>query len=100
MIGVRGPAGAGVAAQGPARVVTATGNPGAVARSAHEAGFGPVELSAYRDHHWFTRAEADAEAARAGEGALLVTAKDAVRWPPGARSARPRGRARTTCRGG
>lgn len=83
--GVRGPDGALAAARGPARVVTATGNPEAVARSAREAGFAPVELAAYRDHHWFTRAEADAEGARAGPATLLVTAKDAVRWPSGAR---------------
>jgi tetraacyldisaccharide-1-P 4'-kinase len=75
-----------VAPGGPARVVTATGNPGAVARTAAEAGYGPVELAAYRDHHWFTLAEAEREIRRAGSATLLVTAKDAVRWP--ARAAR------------
>jgi tetraacyldisaccharide-1-P 4'-kinase len=40
-----------------------------------------VELAAYRDHHWFSVAEADSEGRRAGSGTLLVTAKDAVRWP-------------------
>jgi tetraacyldisaccharide 4'-kinase len=79
--GVRGADGRPLEARGRARVVTATGNPEAVARSAREAGFSPVELSAYRDHHWFTPAEADAEAEHAAGAALLVTAKDAVRWP-------------------
>lgn len=84
LTGVRDAAGGAVEAAGPAHVVTATGNPGAVAGSAREAGFGPVTLSAYRDHHWFSPAEAAREAQAAGGGALLVTAKDAVRWPAGA----------------
>jgi tetraacyldisaccharide 4'-kinase len=67
--------------RGAAHVVTATGNPGAVVASAREAGFAPVSSSSYRDHHWFTAREARREADRAGAGALLVTAKDAVRWP-------------------
>jgi tetraacyldisaccharide 4'-kinase len=75
--------------RGPARVVTATGNPAAVAASAREAGFSPVTAAAYRDHHWFSAAEAEREAGAAGEGALLVTAKDAVRWPAAARGKRP-----------
>jgi len=87
--GVRGPGGAAHAGRGAAHVVTATGNPGAVVESAREAGFLPVTSSAYRDHHWFTAAEAEREVAKAGAGALLVTAKDAVRWPAAARSARP-----------
>ncbi|MBI5711739.1 MAG: tetraacyldisaccharide 4'-kinase, partial [Candidatus Eisenbacteria bacterium] len=68
------------------RVVTATGNPAAVARSAGEAGFEVVGLDAWRDHHWFTRAEAAAGRRRAAaDGAwTLLTAKDAVRWPAGA----------------
>lgn len=66
---------------GPAHVVTATGNPQAVATSARSAGFAPVTLSAYRDHHWFTQAEAQRELRQAGTGWLLLTAKDAVRWP-------------------
>jgi tetraacyldisaccharide 4'-kinase len=82
--GVRDLAGQPVAAQGAARVLTATGNPGAVAASASEAGFAPVTLAAYRDHHWFTRAEAEREHAAAAGGTLLLTAKDAVRWPEGA----------------
>jgi tetraacyldisaccharide 4'-kinase len=82
--GVRDLAGAPVKARGPARVVTATGNPAAVAASAREAGFAPVVLSAYRDHHWFTVAEASREHAAARPGTLLLTAKDAVRWPAGA----------------
>lgn len=82
--GVRTLEGADFSARGEARVLTATGNPAAVERSAAEAGFGPVTLAAYRDHHWFTRAEAEREHARAGAGTLLLTAKDAVRWPAGA----------------
>ena len=73
-----------VAAAGAARVLTATGNPGAVERSALEAGFGPVTLTAYRDHHWFSRAEAEREHRAAENGTLLLTAKDAVRWPQAA----------------
>jgi len=82
--GVRDPAGGEVPARGAAHVVTATGNPRAVEASAREAGFEPVRLSAYRDHHWFTGEEAAREARAAGEATLLVTAKDAVRWPAGA----------------
>jgi tetraacyldisaccharide 4'-kinase len=71
------------AGPGRVRVVTATGNPEAVAASAREAGCEVVAVAAYRDHHWFSAAEACAERARAArEGAtVLVTAKDAVRWP-------------------
>jgi tetraacyldisaccharide 4'-kinase len=82
--GVRDLAGAPLAARGAARVLTATGNPGAVAASAREAGFAPVTLVAYRDHHWFSLAEARREHAAAGAGTLLLTTKDAVRWPSGA----------------
>ena len=70
------------AARGAARVLTATGNPGAVAASAREAGFAPVTLAAYRDHHWWSVAEAVREHAAAAAGVLLLSAKDAVRWPP------------------
>lgn len=89
--GVRTPTGASHEKRGAARVVTATGNPGAVEASAREAGFSPVVASAYRDHHWFSREEAEREAAAAaaGGGALLVTAKDAVRWPREARGGPP-----------
>jgi tetraacyldisaccharide 4'-kinase len=70
---------------GPARVrvVTGTGNPEAVARTAREAGLEVSGLSIYRDHHWFREDEARAEVARAGaQGArVLLTAKDEVRWP-------------------
>jgi tetraacyldisaccharide 4'-kinase len=82
--GVHGLAGLARAASGPALVLTATGNPEAVAASALEAGFAPVTLHAYRDHHWFTPAEAMREHTAAGKGTLLLTAKDAVRWPQGA----------------
>ncbi len=82
--GVHDLAGVARTASGPARVVTATGNPEAVALSAHEAGFAPVVLQKYRDHHWFTLAEALREHAAAAGGTLLLTAKDAVRWPAGA----------------
>ncbi len=71
-------------AVGPARVLTATGNPHAVEASASEAGFAPVTLAAYRDHHWFTPAEAEREHRFAAGGTLLLTPKDAVRWPAGA----------------
>jgi tetraacyldisaccharide 4'-kinase len=81
--GVRDLEGRPRAAAGPARVVTATGNPRAVVRSAATAGFSPVHDSPYRDHHWFTGTEARRElaAARAAGATLLLTAKDAVRWP-------------------
>ena len=82
--GVRSLAGDAHTPSGPARVLTATGNPGAVERSAREAGFEPVTLAAYRDHHWFSRAEAEREHRAAGTGTLLLTSKDAVRWPAGA----------------
>lgn len=76
----------GQAAQ-PSRVwvLTATGNPGAVERSAREAGLAVAGVTALRDHHWFTPGEialARARAERAG-AALLITAKDAARWPLG-----------------
>ena len=79
--GVRDLDGRSCAGSGAARVLTATGNPEAVAASAREAGFAPVTLAAYRDHHWFTLAEATREHALAQGGCLLLTAKDAVRWP-------------------
>lgn len=67
-------------------VVTATGNPAAVERTAREAGFDVVDRVAFRDHHWFTSAEAGTLAARAAraDAALLLTEKDRVRWPAGA----------------
>ena len=79
-------AGAAAAATGRVRVVTGTGNPGAVEASAREAGFDVVALSAYRDHHWFGAKEArrEMEAARGAGALVLLTAKDAVRWPAGA----------------
>jgi len=81
--GVRTLAGEASKPEGRVRVVTATGNPGAVARTAREAGFESATLSAYRDHHWFTPAEVERERRAAErEGArLLLTPKDAVRWP-------------------
>lgn len=68
------------------RVVTGTGNPESVVATAREAGFEVVGLSRYRDHHWFREREARAEARRAEaeHAAVLVTAKDAVRWRRGA----------------
>jgi tetraacyldisaccharide 4'-kinase len=71
-------------ARGRGLVMTATGNPRAVLGSAHEAGFKPLTLLAYRDHHWFTAREAAAALARAGDGTLILSPKDAVRWPAGA----------------
>jgi tetraacyldisaccharide 4'-kinase len=81
--GFRSLAGAALAPPGRTRVVTATGNPDAVARTAREAGCDVVESSVYRDHHWFTEREARAEiaAATAASCRVLLTAKDAVRWP-------------------
>lgn len=78
---VRTVAGGVAEAGGPAHVVTATGNPEAVVASARAAGFGPVTHSVYRDHHWFSRAEAERELRAAAPGCLLLTSKDAVRWP-------------------
>jgi tetraacyldisaccharide 4'-kinase len=80
LAGGEAPAGARV------RVVSATGNPRAVEASAREAGLEVVSASAWRDHHWFSRAEAAAEWARAHrqDAWLLLTAKDRVRWPAGA----------------
>ncbi len=82
--GVHDLAGVPLSARGPARVLTATGNPAAVAESAREAGFAPVTLVAYRDHHWFDVAEARREHAAAVSQTLLLTTKDAVRWPASA----------------
>ena len=81
--GVRNLGGAPAAASGRARVVTATGNPGAVEASAREAGFDVVALSRYRDHEWFGAAAArrELDAAAAAGAVVLLTAKDAVRWP-------------------
>ena len=83
---VRGLGGAVRTAEGPALVVTATGNPLAVERTVREAGFETTQLSAYRDHHWFSVSEARAELDRARHaGATLVlTSKDEARWPPAA----------------
>jgi tetraacyldisaccharide 4'-kinase len=81
--GVRHWDGVPVAACGPARVVTATGHPAAVERSAREAGFSNTRLAAYPDHHWFSEGEArrELDAARAENAMVILTAKDAVRWP-------------------
>lgn len=83
LTGVTDTTGTPVAARGPALVVTGTGHPRGVERTALEAGFAPVRVAAYRDHHWFRETQARAELARAADtGATLVTtAKDAVRWP-------------------
>lgn len=64
-------------------IVTATGNPQAVEHSALEAGLDVAGMSRYRDHHWFRPGEMSAERARAGRAGaqVLVTSKDAVRWP-------------------
>jgi len=88
--GLRALDGAVRSAGGRARVVTATGNPRAVARSAAEAGFEVTALSAYRDHHWFGEEEARAEieSASRDQAVLLLTAKDAVRWPAAAAAER------------
>ena len=65
-----------------AHVVTATGNPQAVVESARSATT-VTGHSFYRDHHWFSAADVERErrlAASAG-GHVLLTAKDALRWP-------------------
>jgi tetraacyldisaccharide 4'-kinase len=76
---------AGAARPGPARahVVAATGNTQAVVDSARSASCVVTGHSFYRDHHWFTPAEVARERRRAADvGAqVLLTAKDAVRWP-------------------
>jgi len=71
------------------RVVTGTGSPQAVATSAAEAGLDVVGLARYRDHHWFSAAEArrELDAAARDRAAVLLTAKDAVRWPRAAAGA-------------
>jgi tetraacyldisaccharide 4'-kinase len=68
---------------GRVRVVTATGHPQAVNASAAEAGLEVTGHAHFRDHHWFHRDEAERELARArsDRAAVLLTAKDAVRWP-------------------
>jgi len=65
------------------RVLTGTGNPRAVEASAREGGCEVVAVSTRRDHHWFGAAEARAERAEARrqDAWVLLTAKDAVRWP-------------------
>ena len=88
LAGVRTLSGEVRTARGEAFVVTATGNPMAVAASAREAGFEPVTLRTFRDHHWFTLDEAERLLAQCGERTLLLTAKDAVRWPTRAQDPR------------
>lgn len=81
--GVRSRAGDGAGRGTRVWIVTATGNPAAVEHSAIEAGLEVAGMSRYRDHHWFRAGEVRAERSRAaGAGArVLVTSKDAVRWP-------------------
>jgi tetraacyldisaccharide 4'-kinase len=60
----------------------AVGNPGAFFENLRRAGFELCYTRAFRDHHAYTRAEVEAvarEAAGRGAGALLTTAKDAVK---------------------
>ena len=84
--GVHTLAGAPLAPGARVWILTATGNPQAVERSAREAGLEVAGRSIYRDHHWFRRGEIARERRRADEAraTLLLTAKDAVRWPEGA----------------
>jgi len=65
------------------RLVTGTGHPEAVVRTAREAGLEVCALSKYRDHHWFSPAEArrEVECARRQQARVLLTPKDEVRWP-------------------
>lgn len=84
--GLRDLGGAPLPPGGRAWVLTATGNPAAVEATAREAGLEVAGRSVFRDHHWFSPAEARAAraaAARAG-ARLVLTAKDAVRWPAAA----------------
>jgi tetraacyldisaccharide 4'-kinase len=83
VVGARRPGGAALAAGARVRVVTATGNPEAVAASAREAGLEVTALSTYRDHHWFRPDQRRRERAAAARDSatVLLTAKDAVRWP-------------------
>jgi tetraacyldisaccharide 4'-kinase len=81
--GARMLAGGPLAAGSRVWLVTATGNPAAVEASAREAGFELVGGRRFRDHHWF-RADERAELRRAAAAArarLLMTPKDAMRWP-------------------
>jgi tetraacyldisaccharide 4'-kinase len=81
--GVRRLDGAPAERGGRAVVVTGTGNPAAVARSAAEAGFEVTARLEHPDHHWFTRADVTRalERGRRDGATVLLTAKDAVRWP-------------------
>lgn len=67
----------------PVHVVAATGNPEAVVASARDAGCTVTGHSFYRDHHWFTPAEVERERRHAADrgASVLLTAKDAIRWP-------------------
>jgi tetraacyldisaccharide 4'-kinase len=69
-------------------LVTATGAPHAVERSARELGLDVLGTSIYRDHHWFTDGEVRRErkAAQRQGAEILLTRKDAVRWPTAAAS--------------
>ena len=84
VVGVRWLEGGECMERGPAAVISGTGNPYAVLLSAQEAGFGPLSLRAYADHHWFTLAEASAAHANRREHTIVLSPKDAVRWPAGA----------------
>ena len=88
--GVRARAGGELPGGTRVRVVTGTGNPAAVEASAREAGLEVVGVSPWRDHHWFSPREAREELDRAGreDAWVLVTDKDAVRWPGDAGPAR------------
>ncbi len=79
--------GAPLPAGAPVFVVTATGNPGAVRASAAEAGLDVRGARTFRDHHWFSAGEVREvlAAARPLGARVLLTAKDAVRWPRAAR---------------
>ncbi|MBI1799408.1 MAG: tetraacyldisaccharide 4'-kinase [Candidatus Eisenbacteria bacterium] len=83
LVGFRALDGGRVAAPSRVRVVTATGNPAAVSRTASEAGCEVASASVYRDHHWFTPAEARSELdlADRDRSEIVISAKDAVRWP-------------------
>jgi tetraacyldisaccharide 4'-kinase len=81
--GVRTLGGRALPAGARVHLVTGTGNPEAVERSAGEAGLEVTSVSTWGDHHWFTSRQARSELERAAgrEAWVLLTAKDAVRWP-------------------
>jgi tetraacyldisaccharide 4'-kinase len=63
-------------------VVTAVARPHAVLEDARRRTGSGAELMAFEDHHEFSEAETRAIRSRAGERAILITEKDAVKLAP------------------